>query len=121
MAQCVCCKTETEMSEGRDVPMCPVCRDARKSEREPAAAEQVRRLLIQESVEATARANVALRAFNEVLNQFPSGLPHPDGTQCIEDASRKLIAARKAMGRSNNRLNDYLSRGIVPLDLKRSG
>ena len=120
MAQCGYCKTETEMYEGGDIPICPECWDARKSERK-AAAEQVRRLLIQESVEATARANVALRAFNEVLNKFPSGLPHPDGTHCIQDASRKLIAARKAMGRSNTRLNDYLSHGIVPQDLKRSG
>src|SRR6185295_7939304 len=121
MAQCVYCKTETEMYEGGDVPICPECWDARKAEREPPAAEQVQRLLIQESVEATARANAALRAFNEVLNQYPSGLPHPDGTHCIQDASRKLIVARKAMGRSNTRLNDYLSRGIVPQDLKRSG
>jgi len=121
MAQCVYCKTETEMYEGGDVPICAECWDARKAEREPPAAEQVQRLLIQESVEATARANAALRAFNEVLNQYPSGLPHPDGTHCIQDASRKLIVARKAMGRSNTRLNDYLSRGIVPQDLKRSG
>ena len=119
MAQCAYCKTETEMYEGGDVPICSECRDARNSERKPAAVEQVRRLLIQESVEATVRANAALRAFKEALNQFPSGLPHPDGTRCIQDASRKLITARKAMGRSNTRLNDYLSRGIVPQDLKR--
>ena len=121
MAQCAYCKTETEMYEGGDVPICPECCDARKSEHKPAAAEQVRRLLIQESVEATARANTALKAFNEVLNQFPSGPPHPDGTHRIQDASRKLITARKAMGRSNTRLNDYMSRGIVPQDLKQSG
>jgi len=121
VAQCTYCKTETEMYEGGDVPICRECWDARNSERKPAAAEQVRRLLIQESVEATVRANAALRAFNEALNQFPSGLPHPDGTHSIQDASRKLIAARKAMGRSNTRLNDYLNRGIVPQDLKRSG
>ena len=54
-------------------------------------------------------------------NQYPSGLPHPDGTHHIQDASRKLIVARKAMGRSNTRLNDYLDRGIVPEDLMRSG
>jgi hypothetical protein len=77
--------------------------------------------LIQESVEATVRVNAALRAFNEVLNQFPSGLPHSDVAHLIQDASRKLIVARKAMGRSNTRLNDYLDRGIVPEDLMRSG
>ena len=116
MAQCAYCKTQTDMYEGGDVPICPECWDARTSERK--AAEQVRCLLIQESVEATAQASTALRAFNEMLDQFPSGLPHPDGTHSVQDASRKLIAARKAMGRSNTRLNDYLSRGIVPQDLK---
>jgi hypothetical protein len=67
MAQCAYCKTETEMYEGGDVPICPECWDARKPER-------------------------------KLLSQFPSGLPHPDGAHCIQDVSRKLIAARKAMG-----------------------
>ena len=121
-AQCAYCNTETEMYEGGDVPICPECWDTHKPvERKQAAAEHVRQLLIQERVEATARANAALRAFNEVLNQFPSGLPHPDGTHRIQDASRKLIAARKAMGRSNTRLNDYFTPGVVPQDLKQSG
>jgi hypothetical protein len=44
--------------------------------------------------------------------------PGTDGTQLIQNASRKLIAARKKMGRADNRLNDYLGRGIVPDDLK---
>jgi hypothetical protein len=121
MAQCAYYNTETEMYEGGDVPICPECWYARKPKREPAAAEQVRRLLIQESVKTTARAHAALKVFNEALNQFRSGLPDRDGTHWIQDASRKLIAVRKVMGRSNTRLNDYLNRGIVPQDLKQSG
>jgi hypothetical protein len=55
------------------------------------------------------------------MDQFPSGLPYPDGVQRIKNASNKLNLARKAMATAHNRLNDYLSRGIVPEDLKRSG
>jgi hypothetical protein len=119
MAQCAYCKAETETYEGGDVPICLECSDARQAKIKPPASEQVGRLLIQESVEATSRANAALRAFNDVLNLFPSGLPNPDGTQRVQNASRKLIAARKEMGRAHSRLNDFLSRGIMPEDLKR--
>ena len=36
----------------------------------------------------------------------------------LQDAPRKLIAARAAMGPSDSRLNDYLGRGIVRQDLQ---
>ena len=114
MALCAYCKAETG-----DVPICLECSDARQAKLKLPASEQVGRLLIQESVEATSRANAALRAFNDVLNLFPSGLPNPNGTQRVQNASRKLIAARKEMGRAHRRLNDFMSRGVVPEDLKR--
>ena len=119
MALCAYCKAETDTYEGGDVPICLECSDARQATLKPAATEQVGRLLIQESVEATSRANAALRAFNDVLTLFPSGLPNRGGTQRVQNASRKLIAARKEMGRAHSRLNDFISRGIVPEDLKR--
>src|SRR6266404_997113 len=53
--------------------------------------------------------------------KVPSGLQHPDGAQRIKNASNKLSLARKEMATAHNRLNDYLSRGIVPEDLKLSG
>ena len=53
-----------------------------------------------------------------VLDQIPSGLPQPDGAQRIKNASHALSIARKEMATAHNRLNDYLSRGIVPDDLK---
>ena len=52
--------------------------------------------------------------FMEISSDNPSGIPH-------HNASRKLNAARDAMMTAHNRLNDYLSSGIVPDDLKRSG
>ena len=44
--------------------------------------------------------------------------PHPDGVHRIKNASNKLTAARKEMGTAHNRLDDFLSRGVVPDDLK---
>jgi hypothetical protein len=73
--------------------------------------------LIQDLVDATVREKAASDEFNTVIGQFPSGMPHPDGSDRIQAASRKLIAARKEMGRAHSRLNDFLDRGIIPADL----
>jgi hypothetical protein len=55
------------------------------------------------------------------MSQFPSGLPHPDGSQQVQNASAALAAARQDLMKAHNRLNDYLGRGIVPDDLKQTG
>jgi hypothetical protein len=75
MAQRAYCKAETEPYEGGNIPICLECSDAGQAKLKTPVSEQVGRLLIQESVEATSRANAALRAFNDVLNLFPSGPP----------------------------------------------
>jgi hypothetical protein len=51
------------------------------------------------------REKAASDAFNTVIGQFPSGFPHLDGSERIQNASLKLIAARKEMGRVHSRLN----------------
>jgi hypothetical protein len=68
-------------------------------------------------IEATARFH-ASEAFNAIMSDVPSALPHPDGTQRIHNVSRKLSAARKEMMKAHARLNDFLSQGIIPEDLK---
>ncbi len=83
--------------------------------------DQVRSALIQEIVEATALKNQASGAFEIVMGQFPSGLPHPNGSLRIKNASVKLSIASKGIFKAHNRLNDFLRCGIVPEDLKRSG
>jgi hypothetical protein len=99
---------------------CTAFSDVRKVERNPSPTEQqIRTALFQDVLEATTRNYKATREFEEVMGQFPSGLPHPDGVQRIKNASNKLTIARKEMATAHNRLNDYLSRGIVPDDLKR--
>jgi hypothetical protein len=51
---------------------------------------------------------------------IPSFIPPPDGTQRIHNASHKLTEARNTMMKAHRRLNDFLERGTVPEDLKRS-
>jgi hypothetical protein len=52
------------------------------------------------------------REFEETVS-FPNP-PCPDHLQRVKNASESLFAA-------HSRLNDYLERGIVPEDLKRTG
>jgi hypothetical protein len=117
MAQCACCKEETEFYIGGDVPICTECFDAQeaKSDR-PATKDGFRNILLQDYLEATALNNQATWEFEAVMGQFPSGLPHPVGAQRIKNASSKLSAARERMMTAHNRLNDYIDRGIVPED-----
>jgi hypothetical protein len=67
---------------------------------------------------ATERASAATAAFDSVTSEIPSGIPHPDGTQRIHNASREISQARVGLMIAHNRLNDFLSRGVVPDDLK---
>jgi hypothetical protein len=40
------------------------------------------------------QADAASEAFQKVLEDIPSGIPHPDGSQRIRNISRKLSKAR---------------------------
>ena len=85
------------------------CSDVRKVERNSSPIEQqIPAALLQDVLEATARNNSATREFEEVMGQFPSGLPHPDGVQRIKNASNNLTIARKEMTIAHNRLHEYL-------------
>jgi hypothetical protein len=70
---------------------------------------------------ATAQVSAANQTFSDIISKFPTGLPHPDGVQRIKKASMELDVARKEMMKAHTRLNDFIERGIVPDDLKRSG
>jgi len=122
MAKCVYCGSETELFDS-GTPICVQCSEEREAKRKPPAPTQktIRATLLQNVLEATARSNAATREFELVLDQIPSGLPQPDGAQRIKNASNALTIALKEMTSAHNRLNDYLTRGIVPEDLKRSG
>jgi hypothetical protein len=118
MAACAYCKTETFLYDG-GVPICLECADARDAKRtSPEIERQVRTILIQDLTQATARAHAASEAFGAIMADVPSALPHPDGTQRIHNVSRELSAARKEMMKAHARLNDFLSSGVIPEDLK---
>ena len=80
--------------------------------------KEVLRILIQELIDATAEHNEASDCFEVVMGQFPSGLPHPDGSQRIANSSQRLSIARKQVTMAHTRLSDFLDRGIVPEELR---
>jgi hypothetical protein len=127
MEKCAVCKVEQTMLYESGVAICLKCADARakrnsQPERKPPATEQdIRRTLLQDVLELTARTNEAAEEFRVVMGRVPSGLPHPDGAQRIKNASSKLTIARKELMKAHTRLHDYVERGNVLDDLKRSG
>jgi hypothetical protein len=120
MAQCAYCKAEADMYVGGDVPICVECSDAQQeaARRPPGVEQQIRSALLQDILEATARNSEATREFEAVMSQFPSGLPHPDGAHRIKNASNHLSIARTEVMKAHKRLDDFLSRGILPEGLK---
>jgi hypothetical protein len=89
MAQCAYCQAETELFDCGN-PICLKCSASRA-----APEKDIPTMLVNNIVKATARVSAANQAFNVVMSQFHSGLPHPDGTQRIKNASRELDVARK--------------------------
>jgi hypothetical protein len=58
------------------------------------------------------------KSFNAAIDQFPSGLPYPDGAQSVKNTSAQLSIARQILRTAHNRLDTFMSAGIVPEDLK---
>ena len=116
-----CTHSQAEELLDSSISICLKCWEARAAElKPPVTADQVRTALIEGILEAVALKNKASEAFEIVMGQFPSGLPSPNGSQRIKDASEQLSFARRGMMAAHNRLNDFLAQGIVPEDLKRS-
>ena len=120
MAQCAYCTAETEMYDG-GVPICIKCVQRREARPKGDHNASVQLTLVHQLNEMTIRAQSAAMEFNAIADDIPSFLPHPDGTQRLRNASLDLTLARHEMMKTHYRLNDYLSRGIVPEDLKRHG
>ena len=102
MPQCAYCKAETQLYFA-NMPVCIRCADAR-------SPEETRASLIQNLEDATLRADAASEAFQKVLADIPSNIPHPDGVQRIKNASQQLTKARDEMMEANRLLDDYISR-----------
>ena|SRR5579872_1603751 len=118
MAECAYCKAETELYES-GTPLCVACAGARAVNPQPSPTDsQMREKLLQEVRLATVRVNLAAESFRSIIKDIPGDVPHPDGALRITHASRELSTAREEMMRAHRRLNDFLSRGVVPEDLK---
>ena len=118
MAECAYCKTETQLYEN-GTPVCVECAGAQAIDSRPSSAEaQIRLMLLQEVRQATDRVNAAAQRFNLIIEDVPGNVPHPDGALRITQASRELSKARAEMMVAHRRLNDFLSRGVIPADLK---
>jgi hypothetical protein len=59
----------------------------------------------------------ALKVFDGMVREVPSGIPHPDGVQRIKNASRDLSSARAALNAAVARQCAFVLHGIVPDDL----
>ncbi len=112
MAQSATSKIGTQLHER------PVSTPVRKP---PGSEKELLNALIQDVVNAATLRNEAVEAFNSAISQFPSGLPHPDGSQVVKNTSVRLSIARKKLMSAHNRLDDFRNKGIVPEDLKRGG
>jgi hypothetical protein len=103
MALCAYCKAETELYFA-NVPVCIKCGDERSPDRTRAS-------LLQNVADATMRAEAASEAFEKVVGDIPSGMPHPDGVQRIKNVSQQLSKARDEVLEAQRALDDYMSRG----------
>ena len=61
----------------------------------------------------------AAEVFNQTMRNIPSGLPAPDGTQRIHNASRDYSNAREKHMNAVSRLNSSIRDGVAPDDLKK--
>jgi hypothetical protein len=58
-----------------------------------------------------------LKPFAEIMRDVPSGLPHPDGSFRIEQASMKKRLAMEAYRLALRRFNKFILDGTVPKEL----
>jgi len=116
MARCAYCKTnDSELYEDGS-PICLKCAELNGDH-----GGGIQAALVKALSEATLRADSAFKEFTAIISDIPSGMPQSDGVQHIRNAAVRLTVAQHHQTSAHNRLNDYLSHGIVPDDLKRSG
>jgi hypothetical protein len=119
MALCAYCQNVTELYDG-GIPVCGACAGLHAAKPLPPLSHHAIYAALQQDVTAAEeRANAANAAFREVMQDIPSNLPHPDGTQRVLNVCRLLSAARREMTDADSRLNDFLVHGTVPAHLKR--
>ncbi|MEO8049351.1 MAG: hypothetical protein ABI833_02955 [Acidobacteriota bacterium] len=84
----------------------------------PQTGRQIQAALRRDVLASTARADAASKALITIMDDIPSGMPHPDGSQRIQNAALALAAARGEVMQAHSRLDEFLARGIDPNGLK---
>lgn len=123
MGTCAYCKAKETHLYRSGAPVCLRCANAPQVKRKPPATQQeIGAALLQEMLSAVALNEEAANEFDRAASQSAStGVRHPDGAQRIKGASGRLSAARKDVMAAHQRLSEFVERGIVPEDLKRTG
>jgi len=118
---CAFCESEAELAvEG--VPVCKDCSGKPKNEIGKLQNDRDIRASLQGEIQASmARAHAASEKLGAIMSDIPSGLPHPDGSQRIQNAAHALAAARNEVMQAHSRLNQFLARGVVPGNLEPGG
>ena len=105
------------------MPICLKCceREQNIAKKRRVGLNSIQNILADRIIQTTARVAQENQKFLDLIRQVPNGLPHPDGAQLIRNVCRELFIARTEMMTAHRRLDDFIKRGIVPDDLKRSG
>ena len=64
--------------------------------------------------EARIALQVARNRFDDIINEIPSGIPHPDGALRIHRAGAEVRRCELNHAVATKRLHDYLIHGSVP-------
>jgi hypothetical protein len=80
---------------------------------------QVRQRLEEDLTKARERRNQATARFDQAIGTAPSaGIPYPDSSERLRNASKELTLALEAVKVALKRQNDFLLHGIEPPDAK---
>src|ERR1700758_1217849 len=92
MVRCARCGAEITARES-GIVVCSKCWALSNTPANPHIHSQ----LVLSLADATLRADAASEDFMKVMTAVPSGMPHSDGVQRLQNVSRELTAARKEM------------------------
>ena len=82
------------------------------------SSSDIEQILKREVCGAQKRPEDARSRFSSVMDEIPTGLPHPDGNVYIQNAGREDRATRDAWQRALKRFSNFVVDGIVPDDLR---
>jgi len=83
--------------------------------------DPILRALHEELEGAQRRREAASECFDKIIRQAPSGIPYPDSTFRIHQASREYTRALQSVQSALVKMNDYLAHGKIPPELEGLG